>query len=191
MIIRKLRSALLKFLRNTVSGSTKLRIRFFYDNVSFGENVKLGRMVSIRTTDGGKVVVGDNVCIEDSCLIVAQKGLLSIGNGTYVGHGTHICSIDQVAIGQNCLIAAYCVIRDMQHGMETGLPMADQPQLASLVELEDDVWLGAHAVVTSGVKLGHGCVVAANAVVTKDVDANMIVGGVPAKVLKNRDGART
>lgn len=186
MLPQKFRSAIIICWRNFVSFLVKSRVRLLYANVNIGKNVTFGRMVSVRTSDGGKIVIGDNVKIDDFCLLVAQKGTLAIGVNTYVGQGSHLCAIEKVTIGCDCLIAACCVIRDMKHGMAVGSPMASQPQSAVPVILGDDVWLGAHAVVTSGVTLGKGSVVGANSVVTKDVAENTIVGGVPAGLLKKR-----
>ncbi|WFG46850.1 hypothetical protein PaSha_17405 [Pseudonocardia alni] len=62
----------------------------------------------------------------------------------------------------------------------------DQPGRPGDVDVGDDVWIGAHAVVTAGVSIGRGAVVGAGAVVTRDVPPSAIVGGVPAKVIGHR-----
>ena len=57
--------------------------------------------------------------------------------------------------------------------------------LPAPIKIGNDVWIGAHATILAGVTIGNGAVIAAGAVVTKDVPANMVVGGVPAKIIKN------
>jgi acetyltransferase-like isoleucine patch superfamily enzyme len=68
-------------------------------------------------------------------------------------------------------------------------PMMEQGITAEGIVIEDDVWIGAGAIITDGVHIGKGAVVAAGAVVTKDVLAHTVVGGIPAKVIKEiREG---
>ena len=188
LLFRKFRSLLIKLGRISLSLTTRIRINFLYPNVSVGKNVFFGRLVSIRTSDLGKIIISDNVSIDNFCLLLAQKGTLTIGKGTYLGHGTHICTIDNINIGENCLIAAYCIIRDMKHGTEVGIPINEQKQDANPVIVGDDVWLGAHTVVTAGVTIGDGTIIGANSVVTKDIASGKIAAGVPTKVLRNRSG---
>ncbi|HID52295.1 MAG TPA: acyltransferase, partial [Anaerolineae bacterium] len=68
-------------------------------------------------------------------------------------------------------------------------PFTEQGITAQGIVIEDDVWLGAGAIITDGVRVGQGAVVAAGAVVTKDVAPYTVVGGVPARVIKEIDGA--
>ena len=77
-------------------------------------------------------------------------------------------------------------IHATNHSADLHLPMMLQPLREADVVIEDDVWLGANVIVTSGVRIGRGAIVAAGAVVTKDVPPYAIVGGVPAKVLRMR-----
>ena len=188
ILIRKCRSAALKFWRRGISLIVRIRIRLFYANVSIGKNVSFGRMIRVQTSDDGKIFIGNNVKIEDCCLVLAQRGTLTIGDDTYIGHGSHLCAIKSVSIGKKCLIAAYCILRDMKHGTEGSIPIKEQKQDASPVILGDDVWLGAHTVVTAGVTIGQGTVIGANSVVTKDVAPGIIAAGIPAKVMKKRSG---
>src|SRR5512144_1396562 len=115
-----------------------------------------------------------------------------------------------IKIGRNSLVGEYSVIRG-QGGVEIGdrvytspftqiiavnhvfddpnKPFVDQGITAQGIVIEDDVWLGAGAVITDGVRVGKGAVVAAGAVVTKDVLPHTVVGGVPAKIIKQIDGS--
>ncbi|MFQ5632708.1 MAG: DapH/DapD/GlmU-related protein, partial [bacterium] len=71
--------------------------------------------------------------------------------------------------------------------LHTDKPMREQPSIYKDITIGDDVWLGSNVVVIAGVTIGDGCVVAAGSVVTKDIPAYAIAGGVPAKVLKKRE----
>ncbi|MGB7117605.1 MAG: acyltransferase, partial [Anaerolineales bacterium] len=70
-------------------------------------------------------------------------------------------------------------------------PFFKQGITAAGIVIEDDVWLGANAVVTDGVRIGEGAVVAAGAVVTKDVPPHTVVAGVPARIVHEIDGHST
>ena len=76
------------------------------------------------------------------------------------------------------------------HGLyTTDVPTKEQDYMDAPIVVEDDVWVGGGSIILSGVTIGKGAVIAAGAVVNKDVPPYAIVGGVPAKVLKYRDGA--
>lgn len=185
-MVRKVRSIILRGGRSLCTNLTIIKLRLLYSGIEIGQNVTFGSKVRIRTSDGGRIKIGDNVKVEDGCFLQAQRGVLNIGNGTFVGAGTHLCTINKVTVGEKCIIAAYCVIRDMQHGTQMGMNMIEQNQESAPVKIGNDVWLGAHAVVTDGVCIQGGAVVGANAVVTKNVDAEAVVAGVPAKLLRKR-----
>ena len=67
-------------------------------------------------------------------------------------------------------------------------PIIEQGITAEGITVEDDVWIGAGAIITDGVRIGRGAVIAAGAVVTADVPPHTVVGGVPARILKHIDG---
>lgn len=106
---------------------------------------------------------------------------LHFGENVFVNAGC--CFQDQggIWIGDRCLIGHQVVFATLNHG-ETP---EDRGQLiAKPIVLESDVWVGSHATIMSGVHIGKGAIVAAGAVVTKDVPAYHIVAGVPARVLR-------
>ena len=106
-----------------------------------------------------------------------------------VNMGSAIVSSARVRIGSHCLIGENVSIRDADHGIAPGALMREQPQEATPIEIGENVWLGRGTVVLRGVTIGEGAVIGANSVVTKDVPANAIAVGAPARVLKYRDGA--
>jgi len=107
-----------------------------------------------------------------------EPALISIGSYTSIGDRTEIHAGQSVTIGDRVLISWDCVILDRDyHGH------ADAPERIAPVVIENDVWIGCRAIILKGVTLGHGCVVAAGAVVTKSVEAGQIVAGNPARII--------
>lgn len=189
VVLRKCRSALLLASRALGNRARRLRLGLLGYDIRFGEGATLGRQVDLRTTDGGTIRIGPGVRIDDYAVLYAQRGSINLGANGYVGVGTHIVAGASIDIGRDALIAAYCVIRDSNHGMEPGMPMARQPQRSQPVRIGEDVWLGAHVAVTAGTSIGSGAVVGANAVVTRDLPPFCIAAGVPARVLRQRTAA--
>jgi acetyltransferase-like isoleucine patch superfamily enzyme len=106
----------------------------------------------------------------------------------FVGFGCEFNVRRRLEIGSDCLIASGCKFIDHDHGTARGeVPMRAQTAGAEAeIVLEEDVWLGVNVVVLKGVRIGRGAIVAAGAVVTSDVPAYEIWGGIPARKLSER-----
>lgn len=111
---------------------------------------------------------------------------IRIGNRTSIGFHTLIYASAMIEIGDDCQIAPFVYIVDSNHGIDKSTRINMQPNIAKPISICDDVWIGAHAVVLPGVTIGKGAVIAAGAVVNRDVPPYAIVGGVPAKLLGER-----
>mgnify|MGYP001565948900 CR=1 FL=1 len=107
---------------------------------------------------------------------------ISVGEGTIVGYATFIDGRDKVTIGNNTDIASEVMIYSQEHDLSAD----DFAARGGQVLIGNYVFIGPRAIILPGVKIGDGAVVAAGAVVTKDVEPNTIVGGVPAKVIGER-----
>jgi len=171
---------------------------------------------NVRLRFASHIRLGDGSYLDEGVYIHACPAGVEIGANTLVMHGAvlHVYNFRDlphagIRIGKDCLIGEYSVIRG-QGGVTIGdrvytspmtqliavnhvvddpnRPFIEQGITAQGIVVEDDVWLGANAVVTDGVHIGCGAVVAAGAVVTKDVPPHTIVGGVPARVLREIDG---
>jgi acetyltransferase-like isoleucine patch superfamily enzyme len=113
---------------------------------------------------------------------------LSFGRLLAVNTGVQIDSRGGVTIGTGVMIGPNAVIVSSDHDhMQTDRPMVFQDHVMAPVFIEDDVWIGANVVVCGGVRIGRGAVIAAGAVVTKDVAQMAIVGGVPARNIRSRN----
>ena len=107
---------------------------------------------------------------------------ITIGRGVFINSGC--CFQDQggITIGDGCFIGHQVVFATIDHGLD---PAHRHDNFVAPIRLGKNVWVGAHATILRGVTVGDNSVIAAGAVVTKDVPENVVVGGVPAKVIKN------
>lgn len=127
----------------------------------------------------GKILVGDRVLLHRYVKLSSYGGKIDIGNNTYIGDRTEIHSGESVKIGNNVNIAWDCNILDRDyHGFES------ETEIKKSVTICDNVWIGCRCTVLKGVTIGEGSVVAAGSVVTRDVPPKCLVGGNPAKIIK-------
>lgn len=134
--------------------------------VKIGNNVWLGHGVKIGATKGAKIIIGNNVSINQGSFVVALK---------------------RISIGDNCRIGEYVSIRDNDHSWRDPTKLIrEQGYDIKEVSIGNDVWIGRGAAIMKGIKIGDGAVVAANAVVTKNVEPFMVVAGVPAREISKR-----
>lgn len=127
--------------------------------------------------------LGDYSVIESFACINNAVGDVIIGDHTRIGlHNTIIGPVD---IGSHVNLAQGITVSALNHNFsDTNKRIDEQGVSTNPVTIEDDVWVGANAVILPGVTIGEHCVVAAGAVVTKDVPPHSLVAGVPAKVIK-------
>lgn len=109
-------------------------------------------------------------------------GARSYINGGYIAASPHA----RIIIGSDCMISYDVHVRtDMhRHDLTSGIPMNQQGETEKDIVIGDNVWIGYGAQIMSGVSIGSNSVIAAGAVVTKEVPANQVWGGIPAKKLK-------
>jgi acetyltransferase-like isoleucine patch superfamily enzyme len=149
----------------------------------------IGRRLTLRgrpkIVNAGRMTFGDRVRLDSTLapleLVSLRRGHLEIGNNVFVNYGTSIVASAHVKIGDGCLIGTHVMVMDCDfHRVEdktwdtTGAP----------VVLGERVWLANRSIVLKGVTIGHDAVVAAGAVVTRDVPPRSVVAGNPARVIR-------
>jgi acetyltransferase-like isoleucine patch superfamily enzyme len=167
--------------------------RVTHPDARFGRHVYLGdRVIIYSTNQGGPVELADRVQLYGNTFVeTGMGGRVSIGEGTHIQPGCHIHAfLSEISIGKKVEIAPGCAFYCYDHGMVPGVPIMEQP-LSSRggIFVGDGAWLGHGVTVLQGVAIGPGAVVAAGSVVIRDIPANAIAGGVPARILKFRDGS--
>lgn len=146
----------------------------------------------LQALRAGRLELGRHVLLEPNVWITAPgKARVRIGEGTSLNMGVMIAAERLVEIGAHCMLANGCFVSDSSHRYDDpDAPITWQGfQSKGPTRIEDDCWLGANVIVTSGVTIGERCVIGANSVVTKDVPPFSIAAGAPAKVIREVDYA--
>jgi acetyltransferase-like isoleucine patch superfamily enzyme len=176
-----------------------------------GRNVVFGVNVTLRHPH--KIQIGDNVVIDDQCCLDAKgtdnRGI-AIGDGVFVGRNTilsckngdiviedranlgfncEIFSASRVRVGKSILMAAYTYLIGGDHLYDRiDIPVLEQGRTARGIDVDDNVWLGTHVVVTDGSRIGRDAIIGAGAVVVGEIPEFSIATGIPAKVVRDRRG---
>lgn len=161
-----------------------------HSTVTFG---KIGRIHGSKCiTIAEKTKFGDFCYLTCWPELVNKKPTLDVGANCNFGGFNHITCTNKIAIGNNILTGRWVTITDNNHGDTSQEMLQMHPLNRPIVSkgsviIEDDVWIGDKATILAGVHIGKGSVIAANAVVTKDVPAYSIAAGNPAKILKRNE----
>jgi acetyltransferase-like isoleucine patch superfamily enzyme len=138
----------------------------------------------------GRLEIGAHSLLEPDVWITAPGAArVRIGTGTFLNLGVMVAAMELVEIGSHCMFANGCFITDANHRFDDPVKPVPWQGFSSKgpTRVADNVWCGAHVVITSGVTIGERCVIGANSVVTEDVPAFSIAAGVPARVLRRID----
>jgi len=174
-----------------IEGGVRLR---YADHITLGHGVYLDQGAYLHACPKG-IEIGENSIVMHGAVLHVYnfRGLpnagIWIGKDSLVGEYSVIRGQGGVHIGDRVYTSPFTQIIAVNHIFDDpNRPFIEQGITAEGIVIEDDVWLGAGAVITDGVRVGKGAVVAAGAVVTKDVPAHTVVGGVPARQIKEIDG---
>jgi acetyltransferase-like isoleucine patch superfamily enzyme len=135
----------------------------------------------------GRLQVGAGVLLEPGVWITAPGAArVTIGAGSYLNLNVMVASAELVEIGEHCMFANGCFITDAGHRFDDPVKPVPWQGFVSKgpTRIGDNVWCGAHVVVTSGVTVGERSVIGANSVVTADIPPYSIAAGAPARVLR-------
>ena len=151
-----------------------------------GRHSKIYRSVRMDTPPFRRFRLGSYSVIEDYACINNAVGDVIIGDHTRIG--LHNTIIGPVTIGSHVNLAQGITVTALNHNFSDTTRTIDQQGVSTnAVTIADDCWIGANAVVLPGVTIGHHAVVAAGAVVTRDVPPYSVVAGVPARIVKTLD----
>lgn len=155
-------------------------------------------IMSNLTLLGGKYIsIGDTCYIGKGVTLTAWDRYgadvfnpeIKIGNNSSIGNYSHVTAINKIVIGNNVRMGKNIFITDNAHGASSLELLNIPPNYRPLyskgpVIIKDGVWIGEKASILPGVTIGENVIIGANAVVTKDIPANCVVGGIPAKIIK-------
>jgi acetyltransferase-like isoleucine patch superfamily enzyme len=148
----------------------------------------LGRRLELKVEPRGVIRFGRFVWIGDGTKIRCHEGIVEIGDKTVMGQECTISAYQRVRIGDECVIADRAMFIDFDHGMvEVERPIRRQGIYKRDVEVGNNVWIGYGACILRGVSVGDNSVIGTNSVVTKDIPANAVVGGIPARIIRMRE----
>ena len=157
------------------------------DKIVIDPSVIIYPNVVLNTEYGGKIIIGNNTELLYGVLLMTYGGNIRIGNHCSINPYTVLYGHGNLTIGNNVLIAGHCLIIPSNHKFnDINMPIREQGVTKKGIVIEDNVWIGSGCRILDGVTIGTGAIIAAGAVVNKDVLANTVVGGVPAKMIKKR-----
>ncbi len=161
----------------------RLRGRLRTDGICFicpGVELEIGRHATLH--------LGRWSWLGHGTKLRVHEGEMFIGAKTVIGQECTVSAYQHVSIGRECIIADRVMLIDFDHGVvEVDRPIRQQGIYKRDVRVGNNVWLGYGACVLRGVSVGDNSIVGTNAVVTRDVPDNAVVGGVPARVIRMRD----
>ena len=180
----RLKKLLDSLIMNKVQARPRWYIRIFAAMYQHrGKHSIIYKSVRMDTPPYRKLSLGDYSIIESYCCINNSVGDVIIGDHTRIGIGNTI--IGPVTIGNNVNLAQNITVTALNHNYSDPDILIDkQGFTTSAIKISDDVWIGANAVILPGVTIGRHSVIAAGAVVTRDVLPNSLVAGVPAVIKK-------
>jgi acetyltransferase-like isoleucine patch superfamily enzyme len=153
--------------------------------------VFFGRGLELQIARGARVEFGRFVWIGDATKIRCHEGRVEIGAKTVIGQECTISAYQRVRIGEQCVIADRAMFIDFDHGVvEVERPIRSQGIYKRDVEVGSNVWIGYGACILRGVRVGDNSIVGTNSVVTRDVPANAVVAGIPARVIRMREAPK-
>jgi acetyltransferase-like isoleucine patch superfamily enzyme len=153
--------------------------------------VFFGRNLQLQIAKGTTVKFGRFSWIGDGTKIRCHEGVVEIGPKTVCGQEVTISAYKRVRIGEQCVIADRAMCIDFDHGVvEVERPIRVQGIYKRECVIGSNVWIGYGACFLRGVRVGDNSIIGTNSVVTRDVPANAVVGGVPAKVIRMREAPK-
>jgi len=176
---------LLKVLPSCLGG-IYLR-RLFYSRYWGHDKFTIPENVTISGIKGISIGEGFRACPQVK-MFCENEGCIVIGRNFFCNYGCFFYSKDsEITIGDNCLLGPDVLLINNNHSFRKGSLIREQEEFKAPILIGNDVWIAAKVVILPNVVIGDGAVIAAGSVVTKNVEAFTVVGGIPAKFIKNRE----
>lgn len=156
-------------------------------NIMIEDNVEMEGIIYIRIRGNGKIIVGENTRISTEVwLVSANEAELRIGKNCIIGSYCILNGGHGINIGDFTKLAGFVYINSSGHSFRKGELIQKQGYVGAPILLGRDNWVGGHSFINEGVNTGEGVVIAAGSVVRNNFGDNLVIGGNPAKVLKER-----
>ena len=160
-----------------------LRLR----GVRCGKGSIVSRHAKISLIDGGAIVIGKRCEIQDYAMLLSYGGKIVIGDNCSINPFCVLYGHGGLVVGDGVRIASHSIFIPANHVFQDkDKPIFEQGETRKGIVVEDDVWIGSRVTVLDGVRISHGCVIGAGAVVTKSTEPYGIYAGVPAKKIGSR-----
>jgi len=177
-------SSIFRFIHRSYLGILNffriLKLNLLYPGLSINPGCTVETNCLIKCIKGGRLIIRDCTISAGTQIVADATGTIEM-EGVFVGRNCVITAKSKVVIKKGCLLAEMVVVRDQDHQQETDA--RDSFHVAP-IEINDNVWIASKATVLKGVTIGSNAIIAASAVVTKNVPAAEVWGGIPAKFLK-------
>lgn len=167
---------------------------FNISKIKWGKFLRLGNQVYVSALSKNGIHFGDNVSIGAFSRVIVSTSLNNIGNKIVIGNNVGIGEFAYLGgaggleIGDECIVGQYLSCHPENHNYEDlNIAIRHQGVTRKGIVIGKNCWIGSKVTILDGVKIGNGCIIAAGSVVTKSFPENSIIGGVPAKLLKNRN----
>jgi acetyltransferase-like isoleucine patch superfamily enzyme len=128
--------------------------------------------------------VSSNNIIASGLKIISNRAKFKLGNNSFINHGVTLDLMSDVSIGNCCQIGYNVVLGTSSHILVSNFMTVRPNVYDKPIFIDNFVWIGANAIILGGVCIGKGSVIAAGSIVTKDIPDNVLVAGVPAKIIK-------
>ena len=192
-LLRGLR--LLMYLRAPKGMLLGSGVRFFnLSGIQFGKFLKLDQQVYLSALGKEGIQIGNHVGIGAYSRLIVSTSLndlgrfIKIGDNVGIGEFAYLGGAGGLTIGQDCIIGQYFSCHPENHQFEdTAVPIRLQGVTRKGITIGANCWIGSKVTILDGVEIGDGCVIAAGAVVNTSFPSNSVIGGVPARLLKQRE----
>ena len=183
-------SAFIVWFIFSLPGKTGSALRYLFARSTMGEcgpGVRFGQNVTINCARN--INLKKNVTFDRGCELNACGGTLIIGSNCKFNRNVSLNAsvAGQISFGKECIIGPGVILRSSNHrSTDLNTHMMYQGHESGSITIGNNVWIGAGAIILPNVKIGDGVIIGAGSVVTKSFAANAVIGGVPAKIIKER-----